>query len=545
MKDIEFIFIAQSETIDYGGYSKLPADRIELYRDLVYPRMVYFKGAFRSHLDLINYFTEGKFFNEAGYAERRKLLNMWNLPGMNSLHLANYLAQYGIAAKVINNFDAEWDIFRDAYGSAKRPPIVGISTTFHLSYMEAKRIAGEIRKEYPDAVIALGGAFVNEQSINGELRDMEKPMRKYGINYILHAFNSEADLRDLVLASRKGALPGSVNNLAYLGGGDLKSCAFGTTGTKWNDPVLEDDPELWDKLDMKFVNHTVQTRTSYGCPFSCAFCSYPKTAKKFCQMDIDAVEKQVNGLLKIPGVDKIIFVDDTFNASPARFKDICRSLGKYNFEWFAFLRANLIDEETARLMVRSGCRGVYLGIESADDAVLKNMNKKATHSQCLEGIRFLKKYGVTTVAAFIIGFPGETEETLKEDVEFIESSGVDFYTLKEFYYMKHTAVYEDRGRFGLSGIGNKWRHDTMDYKKAQAAKIDMFRSIKNSVYVDADTSLWYIAYLYDQGYDISRTAAAQRRINGIAARQIDGMTDDNDRLFKELGEILSKEAVRK
>ena len=63
---------------------------------------------------------------------------------------------------------------------------------------------------------------------------------------------------------------------------------------------------------------------------------------------------------------------------------------KYDFEWFSFLRVQYVDEEVARLMKESGCVGVYLGVESSNDTVLKNMNKKATRANFSEGIKNLR-----------------------------------------------------------------------------------------------------------------------------------------------------------
>lgn len=464
---------------------------------------------------------------------------------MNSMHLANYLLQYGIKTQVINNFDAEWDIFCAAYESSNAPPLVGISTTFHLSFAEVRRIIKKLRARYPDMDIVLGGAFINEQVINGNVRNFEKPMHKCRINYVLHAFNSEVDLKDLIMSRKKKLDIKDVHNLAYFEKGDFSNSSFSTTKINWNDPILENTPVLWNRLDTSFVNHTVQMRTSSGCPFSCAFCSYPKTARKFCVMSKECVEKHLQSILGIRGVNKIIFIDDTFNVPVSRFKELCRLFCKYDFEWFSFLRVQFINDETVKLMKDSGCKGVYLGIESANDIVLKNMNKKATRAQLLKGLQLLQKNGIVTIAAFIIGFPGETEESIKENIEFIESTGIDFYTLKEFYYMKHTPIYKNHENFGLSGLGVNWKHDTMDYNIAHRKKIEMFKTIKNSIFVDADTNLWYIAYLYDQGYSIDIISKIQREINGAMQAQIDGIYDDNHHTFKNLQNLLLREMANK
>ena len=369
-----------------------------------------------------------------------------------------------------------------------------------------------------------------------------KTMKKNAIDFVLHGFNSEVDLKDLLLWRRKGEeLPESINNLAYISLSNNER-TVNLTKTQWNPPVIDMSPPLWHELCLPFVNNTIQMRTSSGCPFSCAFCSYPQLSHGFYTMPVELVEKHIRSVMSLPHINKIIFLDDTFNVPVGRFKQLCKMFSKYNFEWFSFLRVQFIDEETAALMKTSGCRGVYLGVESANDNVLINMNKKATKEQFVRGIELLKKYDIMIMAAFIIGFPGENEKTISENVDFIETSGIDFYTLKEFYYMKNTPVYEKRGEYGLSGLGSKWSHKTMTSETAFEYKIMMFREIKNSVFIDPDTSLWYLAYLYDQGFSINEISDIQKNINTLMLEQLDGNFDDNSPRYGELAEKIRANA---
>lgn len=533
---VDIIIITQSDSVNYEKYSKLPLDRLEIYSDLVFPRMVYLNKAFHSHLDIINYFKFGKFSDTANFTERRNLLNIWNLPGLSGIHLANYLLSFGIRASVINNIDAEWDLFCELYQECTTPPLVGLSTTFYLSYAEIRRLSQQLRSFDPDMEIVLGGAFVNEQAANNGVNKFESSMRKNKINFILHAFNSENDLKDLILHKKNGSIE-KVNNLAYLDGKNFNDSHFNVTSSKWNNPELN-APPLWDTLAAPFINQTVPMRTSSGCPFSCAFCSYPETAKGFHAMSCEDLEKNIQSILRIPKVNKVIFIDDTINVPVERFKKLCTMFAKYDFEWFSFLRVQYIDHETAQLMRDSGCKGVYLGIESANNTVLKNMNKKATVSQFRKGIELLNKYGITSMAAFIIGFPGETEATIKDNIHFIETTGIDFYTLKEFYYMPHTPIHKLRDTFGLSGNGNKWHHNTMDSTTAYQMKIEMFKSIKKSIFVDPDTSLWYLAYLYDQNFSIDSISRIQTSINNIIIDEINGIYTEDTLPFKTLAELV-------
>jgi anaerobic magnesium-protoporphyrin IX monomethyl ester cyclase len=519
--DPDLILVTQSNIVDYDGLGDLPIERLDLFKGLVYPRMVHHEGRFRSHLDFYNHRKFGKFFEEGTFEERRQMYNIWNLPSMSGMHVANYLLQFGIKVKIINNLDSEWDWFCEAYAACSRPPLVGISSTFYLSWKQVGAIAKRLRALDPDMDLVVGGAFANAETIHQSEDQFERRMRNYGIRYVLHAFNSERDLRDLVLAWRAGKGMEDVTNLASIEG-DLRTGAFSTGMKIWHKPLLSltDSPPTWDRLDMPFVNRTIQIRTASGCPFACAFCSYPTTAGPWQTVESEHIRAHLDAVARIPGVDRIIFIDDTFNVPPHRFKELLKILMDYKFEWFSFLRVQYVDDETVRMMKDSGCKGVYLGIESASDQILLNMNKKATSAQFARGVNLLNKHGIEYLAAFVLGFPGETEQTIQQNVSFIRDNGVSYYSLKEFYYMAHTLVHEQREQFGLTGMGSRWSHATMNSDQATQIKLDIFQDVAQSTHIDPDTSLWYMAYLYDQGVSFSAMRGVQEEINGLMKRQL-------------------------
>ena len=521
MAEVDLILITQSNVVDYEGMGKLPLERLELYKSLVYPRMVRHLGGFRSHLDYLNNKRFGKFFEQGTYPERRRMLNIWNLPSMSGVHLANYLAQFGLQVVVINNLDAEWDWFETAYAGCRRPPLVGVSSTFYLSWKEVGNVARRLRAIDPDMDIVLGGAFANAETIHADPQGFEVRMRRYGIRYVLHAFNSEPDLRDLLMARRPGADLAGVRNLARIDG-SLGGGAFEVGTKQWNTPLLSlgDCPPTWDRLQLPFLNRTIQIRTASGCPFSCAFCSYPTTAGPWTTVQSDHVRAHLDSIARIPGIDRIVFIDDTFNVPPHRFRELIRIFAEYRFEWFSFLRVQYVNEEDVRIMKDSGCAGVYLGIESASDAVLRNMNKRATNRQFAAGVQLLNKYDIPYLAAFVLGFPGETDATIQQNVDFIRDNGVRFYSLKEFFYMAHTQVHDKREEYGLTGAGNKWSHNTMTHEEAAHIKLEIFQSVDGSTHIDPDTSLWYMAYLYDQGYDFAAIEREQAEINALMKAQL-------------------------
>jgi len=135
------------------------------------------------------------------------------------------------------------------------------------------------------------------------------------------------------------------------------------------------------------------------------------------------------------------------------------------------------------LMKESGCEGVFLGIESGSDAILKNMNKAVTTEQYLKGIALLEEYGILTYGSFIIGFPGETNETVRESIAFIKESGIDFFRAQLWYCEPITPIWKQREKYGIKGSNFEWTHATMSAPEACDIIDDIFLSIDEPIWI--------------------------------------------------------------
>jgi anaerobic magnesium-protoporphyrin IX monomethyl ester cyclase len=524
MNGIDCLIVASSETVQYEQYSKLPLERIELYRNLVQLRMVYFDGGFHSTLDIFNKIIFNKYFFEADYPERRKLLSIWNIPALNAVLALNPLLHKGINCKIINNFDAEFDILASVAQTMEKP-IICISTTFILQWSEIGRICKKIRQAVPKAILVLGGAFLHDQFLMSGASGFEKHMRKFGINYVLFSYNSEIDLANLFFAVKNKTSVKKVTNLAYI---DEENNFF-VTEEQWNLPELDTLPIHWEKISRSYPPTTLQLRTSVGCPFRCAFCNYSTIARKYSLSDIRNVRQQLDTINNLGSVEALIFVDDNLNVPKKRFRELLNVLKRYHFRWYAFLRVQFVDEIIASEMRESGCDGVYLGLESGCDELLENMNKKATIKEYQQGIDLLKENDITTFASFIIGFPGESGQTIARTTEFIENSGLNFYSAKEWYYLKTSSIHSQCGKYGLSGEGNVWTHATMNSVQASTMKLKIFEEVKRPIHVDPDMGLWCLAYLRDRGFTWSQISSSLKIINEMMSRENRGKwTEKND-----------------
>jgi len=163
--------------------------------------------------------------------------------------------------------------------------------------------------------------------------------------------------------------------------------------------------------------------TSRGCPYRCTFCSQSIMPEKWRGRSPENVVAEFRHLIKDLGAQEIGILDDSANISRKRLREICQLLikeGLTTVPWIMIngIRANLADMETLTLMKKAGCKRTAFGVETGDEAMLVKIDKKETQDQIREAFRNGKKAGLETVGFFIIGLPGDTEESMEKTIRF-------------------------------------------------------------------------------------------------------------------------------
>lgn len=201
---------------------------------------------------------------------------------------------------------------------------------------------------------------------------------------------------------------------------------------------------------------------------------------------LSLLEQDMNTLKKIGKTNIIHFTDEAINVPLYDFKDMLRMMirNQYGFKWYSFFRTEVIDEETVRLMKKSGCIGVLLGLESGNNSILERMNKNVTVTQLERAHYLLKEYGLNTIGFFIIGFPGETTLTIQNTIDFINKLGPTFYRCHVWECDMDTEVWNKREQYGLQIKNGLWTHETMDQKQARKLAKSMKQQVKNSFSID-------------------------------------------------------------
>jgi anaerobic magnesium-protoporphyrin IX monomethyl ester cyclase len=93
--------------------------------------------------------------------------------------------------------------------------------------------------------------------------------------------------------------------------------------------------------------------------------------------------------------------------------------------WTCLSRAERMPERDIDLMKRAGCRKVFFGLESGSNEVLKLMNKHTTVESATEAVNLFSEHGIETAGFFMVGYPGETSETIETTLEWALSLPLD------------------------------------------------------------------------------------------------------------------------
>lgn len=153
--------------------------------------------------------------------------------------------------------------------------------------------------------------------------------------------------------------------------------------------------------------------SSRGCPFDCYFCSSKFIwERKYSFRSIDNIIDEIKLLKQEYGTQGIYFREDNFTVKKNRIFEFCEKVTKQNICWLCESRVDTLDESLIEKMAQSGCGGIWFGIESTDDSVLKRIGKGITLDQVKKTINLCNKYGIRAGGGFMLGFPFDTKESI-------------------------------------------------------------------------------------------------------------------------------------
>lgn len=496
----DYVRLVRSMGTDTGGY-----------RDLNLAFVDHQGTSYRS-LDLLS-----ELYNEGRPGPPRAFSNsdfLWPVVA----YLGHYLHKRGFSWDYVNLFQREKDRLRDLLLS-EEVLTVAITTTVYVTPEPIQEIIAFVRRYNERAKIVVGGPYISAQARVPDPEYVQGIFKYIDADYYVISSEGEAALAGLLEALKAGETNlGKVENIAYRENGGYVLTASSTE----SNPLEEDliDYRIFRPED---VGQLLSIRTAKSCPFTCSFCGFPQRAGRYNYLTVEKVEQLLDHLAELGTVTTLTFLDDTFNVPKKRFKEILRMMIRkgYGFRWNSFYRSDHGDPETIELMGRAGCEGVFLGTESGSDVMLQRMNKTSRRRHYLEALPLFRQAGILAHTNFIVGFPGETEETVQDTIDFIEEGRPATFKAQLWYADPITPIWDEREEYRISEPGFGWRHGTMDFRAACDWIDTLFLRVEGSLWLPQwGFEQWSMFYLQRLGMPLDRVTAFMGAFNAAVREKL-------------------------
>lgn len=288
----------------------------------------------------------------------------------------------------------------------------------------------KIKEFFPKTIVIWGGYFASNQ--------YKVCIESDYVDYIIYGPGDNAfPLLIDTIENRDLTALKDIRNLIYL---DSNKNIVKTA----KEPILEQDtlpPLPYNYLNSFYpLNHylgktflgskTFSYHSSFGCPFTCSFCAVvPIYNARWKGKSAQKIYDDVTYFKKNYHIDAIEFHDNNFFTSRKRVMEFSQLVLNDNISWWGEGRIDTLNkysDEELELMHRAGCKMIFLGAETGNDEILKQMDKGGTQTgQMIKDFAFrMKKIGIIPEFSFVLGLPAETPEKvmgqIKWDIQFIK-----------------------------------------------------------------------------------------------------------------------------
>ena len=383
----------------------------------------------------------------------------WPSAGSRQLALAmltGALRDAGLSVRTLDNF-LRFSLRREEFLETlrrDRPRVVGISTSLLLwpaAILEACRL---IRENSPDSAVVLGGSSVAQFE---EIRQAADVCVVSG------------GVRGMVAACRAARGEASWQSVPGAFVKDASGALVRSADPGWDD--LSSTPlPAWDYGDKPAGPGLYFLETQRGCPYHCAFCTFPVYQGPARQKPMERVLQEIRRNGELFGINEYFFIDSTFTAPRSHALEFCRSVaGRFpSLRWGCYARADNLDAELCGALKDAGCRFLYIGMESGDQGMLDAMKKDCDLRAARDGLKAAREAGLALYVSFLAGFPGETEQTLRNTREFLKETKPHLFGISPFWMDDNAPVGSQREPLGLQGERAQWSHRTWKAEELRA-----------------------------------------------------------------------------
>ena len=367
-------------------------------------------------------------------------------PPLGLCYLASFLRQelgQGLDIRLLDGaFLGAGEIIAEA--GRFRPNVVGISAVTG-NVTAAKSLAATIKSLCPEALMVAGGAHISvrpqdafpefDLSIMGE---GEKPFAALISEFLENGAVSTPGIPGMVTpGGTEGQAPRRVEHLDSL-------------------PFPARDLLDLDRYFHSYPHRVAPGRfttlfTSRGCRFHCSYCGshrlFPGRKHYF---SLPYVFAELEEVVARHRCSLVFFDDDEFLLDKERLSAICEHLvaRRYPLKWICHGRPEGADPEMLRLMKRAGCVEIQVGVESGSERILRAMNRGYDSDAVRRFFRLAHREGIRTWATFIVGYPGETEESAAATLRLALETDPSYATFIMLLPFPGTSVFDDLLREG-------------------------------------------------------------------------------------------------
>jgi anaerobic magnesium-protoporphyrin IX monomethyl ester cyclase len=204
--------------------------------------------------------------------------------------------------------------------------------------------------------------------------------------------------------------------------------------------------------------------TSRGCPAGCKFCikhvSYQTSVRvRSPQLILEELK-----VLSDLGIHNVHMYADLFTVNRQQVVDLCHLILQSGLKvnWTCNSRVDYVDEEMLKLMGQAGCWYISWGIESANELILKRIRKGYRKEQAFKALKWSKAAGINNWGYFIIGLPGETEESIQETIAYAKQLPLDIALFHIAAPYPGTPFFYEVVENGWFRPGTNWEEVDMD-----------------------------------------------------------------------------------
>ena len=332
---------------------------------------------------------------------------------MGILYVSAYVKRSGIANVYTLNLNhvsgEEYNILQ-SYIANNKIDFVGLGG-LSGEYSDIVRIVSYVRKIDHNVIIQVGGGIMTADPM---ITMQAMPDVDFGI--IGEGEQTSVELIDAI--TRKLDVT-SVNGIIY-----RDEDGFGITNRR----VEIDDLDTLPFPDYEGFNYAEYLRLNpdlsdegkkysqvsviggRSCKYNCTFCFHP-SGSKYRQRSLDSIFSEIDYLVRNYDISYIALREELFATDNERVRQFCERVKSYDFDWSIQLRIDCINQELVDLLKNTRCRYLFVGVESADDRVLKSMRKGITLEQIERALDMLRNAGLNSRSGIIFGDTVETFES--------------------------------------------------------------------------------------------------------------------------------------